>query len=190
MAQFKILPNTYILSPLTCFSKKRLFEEICSVAAAVTLLPRSELLRAINQREAMGATICAKGIGMPHAVIPGLEQSLAILTVSQAEVPYNAVESDYAGVDMALAFFLSPSESYEQCEQMLRLTSKELSDNEMANSFRRVWQDKNKLMMLLLKLDNILYRQIRQSTPDKAAAPSSTNPIMQFINDAINGSKE
>ena len=79
MAQFKILPNTYILSPLICFSRKRLFEEMSDLAAAITGVEAHVLLTALNEREAMGSTACAKGICIPHGVIPELKQSVAVL---------------------------------------------------------------------------------------------------------------
>ena len=185
MAQFKILPNTYILSPLICFSRKRLFEEISGLAAAVSGISEHTLLTALNEREAMGSTACAKGISIPHALIPELKQSMAVLALLQAEIPFNSVDSDYQGVDFALAFFLSPKDKYEDCAQMLRLVSRELNNPDLANSFRRVWQDNNKLMLLMLKLDNLLFANFKPTTPSKES--SSTNPIVQFITDAIGG---
>ena len=185
MAQFKILPNTYILSPLICFSRKRLFEEMSDLAAAITGVEARVLLTALNEREAMGATACAKGICIPHGVISELKQSVAVLALLQAEIPFNSVDSDYQGVDFALAFFLSPKDKYEERAQMLRLVSRELNNPDLANSFRRVWQDTNKLMMLMLKLDNLLFANYKPITPPKET--SSTNPIVQFITEAIGG---
>lgn len=186
MAQFKILPNTYILSPLICFSRKRLFEEISSLGAAITGIPERTLLNALNEREAMGSTACAKGICIPHGVIAELKQSIAILALLQDEVAFNSVDSDYQGVDFALAFFLSPQERYEHSEQMLRLVSRALNNPELANSFRRVWQDNNKLMLLMLKLDNLLFANFTPITPQKEESPQTTS-IMQLISEAIGG---
>lgn len=181
MAQFTILPNVYILSPLTCFSKKRLFEEICATAAAISGLERNDLLRALEEREAQGSTVCAKGIAIPHALIPTLDKTVAILTILQQEVPYNSVDTDYQGVDMALAFFISPKDKYEDVEEMLRLVSKELSNTELANSIRRVWQENTKINMILRKLDELLSLEFKPA--QEQAAP--TNSLIQFINEAI-----
>lgn len=185
MAQFKILPQTYLLSPLTCFSKKRLFEEICTLVSAITDIKEEVLLQALNERESMGSTVCAKGIGIPHALVPGLDQSLAVLTIINKEVPYNTVDTDYMGVDVALAFFISPKDDYDYVEQMLRFVSKELDNTELANSIRRVWQDNSKLILILQKLDALLSQEFK-SSPVKSSAYPATNSIMQFINDAIN----
>lgn len=184
MAQFKILPNTYILSPLICFSRKRLFEEISTLAAAITGVSERTLLTALNEREAMGSTACAKGVCIPHAVIPELKQSIAVLAILQTEVPFNSVDSDPQGVDVALAFFLSPNDKYEDCAQMMRMVSRELNNPDLANSLRRVWQDNGKLMLLMLKLDNLLFANFTPTTPQKE---QSTNPIVQFITEAIGG---
>lgn len=185
MAQFKILPQTYLLSPLTCFSKKRLFEEICTLVSAITGIKEDVLLQSLNERESYGATVCAKGIGIPHAVVNDLEQSLAILTIINKEVPYNTVDTDYMGVDIALAFFISPKDDYDYVEQMLRIVSRELDNTELANAIRRVWQDNSKLILILQKLDSLLCQEFKAS-PVKSTTNTSTNSIMQLINDAIN----
>lgn len=184
MAQFKILPQTYLLSPLTCFSKKRLFEEICTLVSAITHIEEGVLLQALIERESLGSTVCAKGIGIPHALVPELEKSIAVLTIINIEVPYNTVDTDYMGVDIALAFFISPKDDYDYVEQMLRIVSIELDNTELANAIRRAWQDNNKLILILQKLDSLLSQEFKAS-PVKSSS-STTNTIMQLINEAIN----
>ena len=186
MSQFKILPTTYILSPLTCFSKKRLFEELSNLAAAVTGIKSATFLRALNEREWAGTTVCAKGVGLPHAVIPKLEQSIAVLAILQAEVPYNTVDSDYSGVDVALAFFISPKEKYETVENKLRLVSQELENTDLVNSLRRVWQENDKMMLILSKLDYELSLQIKpDEKPEAEESQSAANALLQFFTDTI-----
>ena len=186
MSQFKILPTTYILSPLTCFSKKRLFEELSNLASAVTGIKSATFLRALNEREWAGTTVCAKGVGLPHAVIPKLEQSIAVLAILQAEVPYNTVDSDYSGVDVALAFFISPKEKYETVENKLRLVSQELENTDLVNSLRRVWQENDKMMLILSKLDYELSLQIKpDEKPEAEESQSTANALIQFFTDTI-----
>ena len=186
MSQFKILPTTYILSPLTCFSKKRLFEELSNLASAVTGIKSATFLRALNEREWAGTTVCAKGVGLPHAVIPKLEQSIAVLAILQAEVPYNTVDSDYSGVDVALAFFISPKEKYETVENKLRLVSQELENTDLVNSLRRVWQENDKMMLILSKLDYELSLQIKpDEKPEAEESQSAANALIQFFTDTI-----
>ena len=186
MSQFKILPTTYILSPLTCFSKKRLFEELSNLASAVTGIKSATFLRALNEREWAGTTVCAKGVGLPHAVIPKLEQSIAVLAILQAEVPYNTVDSDYSGVDVALAFFISPKEKYETIENKLRLVSQELENTDLVNSLRRVWQENDKMMLILSKLDYELSLQIKpDEKPEAEESQSAANALIQFFTDTI-----
>ena len=186
MSQFKILPTTYILSPLTCFSKKRLFEELSNLASAVTGIKSATFLRALNEREWAGTTVCAKGVGLPHAVIPKLEQSIAVLAILQAEVPYNTVDSDYSGVDVALAFFISPKEKYETVENKLRLVSQELENTDLVNSLRRVWQENDKMMLILSKLDYELSLQIKpDEKPEVEENQSAANALIQFFTDTI-----
>ena len=155
------------------------------MAAAATGMKSALFLRALNEREWAGSTVCAKGIGMPHAVITGLKESIAILTILQDEVAYNSVDSDYMGVDVAMAFFISPHDKYETVETMLRLVGQELGNSELTNSLRRSWQDNTKLTLLLNKLDAILSAQIKPASADADEPQSTASSIIQFISDAI-----
>lgn len=187
MSEFKVLPQTYILSPFSCFSKKRLFEEIGVISSAATGIKEKIFIDALNQREAMGDTVCAKGFALPHAIIRDLSSPIAVLAILHSEVPYNSVDADYVGIDMALAIFYGDKERKEDArdsaEEMLIMICEQFKNNDLANSFRRSWQDQNKLQLVLKKLDHNLYEQIKEN-----AVQPSQNPIMQFITETIGGS--
>ena len=154
------------------------------MAASVTKIDEHKLLHALNKREWCGSTACAKGIAIPHAKIQGLDKSFAILAILQEEVPYHTVDTDYMGVDLALAFFISPKEKAEDVQEMMSLVVHELDNTELANSFRRSWQDSNKLFLILGKLDQLLSEQMKPVV-QKEEEQSTTSTIIQFISDAI-----
>lgn len=184
MSDFKVLPKTYFLSPFTCYSKKRLFEEIGVISSAATGIKESIFINALNKREAMGDTVCAKGFAIPHAIIRDLEKPIAVFTILHSEIAYNSVDADYVGVDMALAIFYGDKErkedARESAEEMLIMLCDEFKNNDLANSFRRSWQDRAKLMKILEKLDQNLYEKSKENAPQP-----SHNPIMQFITETI-----
>ena len=53
----QVIPKSLILSPLFCFSKKRLFEEIADCAGYVLQKPAKEIIDALNRRETYGTTV-------------------------------------------------------------------------------------------------------------------------------------
>lgn len=185
MSEFKVLPQqTIILSPFSCFSKKRLFEEIGVISSAVTGIKEKTFIEALNRREAIGNTVCAKGFALPHAIIRDLNAPIAILAILHSEIAYNSVDSDYVGIDMAMAIFFGDKErkedAREAAEDMLIMISEQFKNNDLANSFRRAWQDRAKLQLVLQKLDNNLYAKSQEN-----AVQPTPNPIMQFITETI-----
>lgn len=156
MPKFKILPPTYILSPLNCYSKKRLFEELCMVVSPLTECSPKELLYALNMREAGGSTICANNVGMPHACLKHMKTSIAVLTILPQPISYHTIDSDYEGVDIALAFFFSPKDDYERSKEILFQLYELFENKDIVKSLRRSWQDPSKLHQILLKIDTIL----------------------------------
>lgn len=161
MPKFKVLPPTYILSPLNCYSKKRLFEEICLVVAPLCEQTPKELLYALNEREACGSTICANEVGMPHAKIANLESSIAVLAIMPKSISYHTIDTDYEGVDIAMAFFFSPKDSSDKYEELLQLLYELFENNDLVNSLRRSWQDQNKLHKILHKIDDLIDAQMQ-----------------------------
>lgn len=156
MPNFKILPPTYILSPLNCFSKKRLFEELCLVVSPLTECTTKDLLQALNRRESEGSTICANHVGMPHALLKDLDSSIAVMTLLPEPISYHTIDSDYEGVDIAIAFFFSPKDNYDKSKEMLFQLYELFENKDLVKSLRRSWQDPNKLLQILHKIDDIL----------------------------------
>ncbi len=159
---FTTLPETFILSPLVCFSKKRLFEEVASCASQLLKYSESDIIRALNEREKLGSTIFAAGIAAPHAALPGIDHTTAILAILDHPVPFNTIDSDPQQIDIALCFFLATKEDHGVLEQRLGKLTEILSSSELVNSLRRSCHDGSKLMLILQKVDKLLTDQLEK----------------------------
>lgn len=151
-----VLPKTLILSPLFCYSKKRLFEEI-SENAAVMLKTSPEILKkGLNTREQYGTTVFFNGIALPHAVIPNIAQTLAVISILDTPVLFNSIDSDPLPVDIAYTLFISPDEDYEQIAKLLRNISDVLSNQDLLNSLRLARNERGKINSILKHVDALL----------------------------------
>lgn len=176
MQKFKILPPTYILSPLNCFSKKRLFEELCLVASPFTEVSDKDLLVALNAREAGGSTVCANEVGIPHTMLKDIESSVAVLAILPQPISYQTIDTDYEGVDIAFAFFLSNKDDYAKNKEMLFQLYELFENPDLVNSLRRSWQDSSKLHQILFKIDELLDNIIN---PKAKIATNKSNDILE-----------
>lgn len=190
MTKFKVLPPTYILSPLNCYSKKRLFEELCLVVSPLSEMHTKDLIYALNEREAFGSTICANEVGMPHTVVESLESSVAVLSILPEPIPYHTIDADYAGVDIAFAFFFSPKDEYERYEEILRLLYDLFKNNDLVNSLRRSWQDPFKLHHILQKIDTIIDSQMQNPVVKQTSMFDTISGILNKLTDTDDKPKE
>lgn len=159
LTRFSKLPPTLILSPIICFSKKRLFEEIAECASYITEIPTEQVITALNDREKMGSTVCAKSIAIPHAIIlsaPKDFETFGILCMLSEPIAFNTVDTDPLTIDMAYAFFISHDDSYEDVQNMLYEVSNILSQEALSNSLRLSRYDDDKITAILNKVDSLL----------------------------------
>ena len=115
-----VLPKTQILSPLFCFSKKRLFEEIAECAAFITKKTSKEIIVALNEREKLGTTVFFQGVAIPHAVIQSSTPTFAVLSILDKPITFNSIDADEQLVDIAFSLFISPKDDVEKVESLLK----------------------------------------------------------------------
>lgn len=53
-------------------------------------LPADEIVRRLEQREQLGSTALGSGVAVPHAKMPGLQETLAVFIRAARPVPFNA----------------------------------------------------------------------------------------------------
>lgn len=148
-----VLPKTLILSPLFCFSKKRLFEEIADYASCKLNITPKSLIASLNEREKIGTTVCFKGIALPHAIINDIPESYGVLSILDKPITFNSIDSDKQIVDIAYTLFVSTNESYQHIESLLVELVHILSHNDLLNALRLCRGEKAKISEILNKID-------------------------------------
>ncbi|HAH71157.1 MAG TPA: hypothetical protein DCL74_05475 [Succinivibrionaceae bacterium] len=152
----KLLPNTLILSTLFCYSKKRLFEEISENAATLLKTDPAKLIKALILREQYGTTVFFNGIAIPHAVIPDIDNTLAVLSILDAPVQFNSIDADPQSIDIAYTLFISPNDDYLYVEKLLQNLTDTFSNQDLLNSLRLARNEKSKITVLLKQIDAAL----------------------------------
>ena len=165
---YSVLPPTLILAPLSCFSKKRLFEEIAECASAILDISTQEIIDALNQREMAGSTYIANGVAIPHALIRG-QKSCAILSLLNEPITFNSIDSDKVIVDIAYSFYFSKNSDLEKNEEMLNHLSQILCDSEFITSLRLSHHDDTKIARILGKADELLSSLMKTEPTEKTS---------------------
>lgn len=156
-----ILPPTLILSPLFCFSKKRLFEEIADYASCELKVEPRYLIDELNSREKMGTTVFFKGIALPHAIINDIDNSYGVLSILDKPITFNSIDADEQLVDLAYTLFVSPQENYQHIEILLQQLTQILANNDLLNALRLCRGEKSKISDILNKIDLTLNQSIK-----------------------------
>lgn len=151
-----ILPETKILAPLFCFSKKRLFEEIAQCAASIIDTDSDDIVEALNKRETLGSTVFYPGISIPHTVFEGKTPSFAILCILNKPITFNSIDADEQLIDIAFSMFFNKKDNVEKSEALLQNITKVLSNNDLLNSLRLAKNEIKKIEIILNQIDILL----------------------------------
>ena len=152
----KVLPYTLILSPLFCYSRKRLFEEIAECASAELGVDPQLQIDELNYRETEGSTVFFQGVALPHAVMKKIPYSLAVLSILDKPVTFNSIDSDPQFIDIAFTLFVSVKDEYNKVEKLLLDVTDILSNQDLLNSLRLCRNENAKLKLILEKIDLLL----------------------------------
>ena len=153
----KVLPDTLVLSPLFCYSRKRLFEEISEQASSTLRVDPQILIDALNKREEDGSTVFFSGVAMPHAVIKKISKSQAVLSILDKPIPFNSIDSDSQYIDIAFSLFVAADERFEDIERLLLDVTATLSNQDLLNSLRLCRNEPKKIRLIIEKIDQLLY---------------------------------
>ena len=131
-----VLPEVQILSPLFCFSKKRLFEEIAKYSSYILEKDPKDIIRALNEREQLGTTVFFDGIAMPHAVIDSKVPTFSILSILDKPITFNSIDADEQLIDIAFSIFINKKDDIQKVESLLKNLTIVLSNVDLLNSLR------------------------------------------------------
>ena len=129
-----VLPEVQILSPLFCFSKKRLFEEIAKYSSYILEKDPKDIIRALNEREQLGTTVFFDGIAMPHAVIDSKVPTFSILSILDKPITFNSIDADERLIDIAFSIFINKKDDIQKVESLLKNLTRVLSNVDLLNS--------------------------------------------------------
>lgn len=106
-------------------SKKRLFQELGTIAESSYDVNHGTAVDALQERESLGPTGVGHGVALPHARIEGLETVVGAMVLLEKPIPFEAV--DRQPVDLVFALF-APSDSGVEHLKALALVSRTLRD--------------------------------------------------------------
>jgi len=112
-----------VVSHLT--SKKRLFQEIGEVMAAVHGLNASIAIDGLQERESLGPTGVGHGVALPHARLQELDKIIGVFMRLEKPLNYDSVDRQPA--DLIFALF-APKDSGVDHLKALALVSRTMRD--------------------------------------------------------------
>lgn len=101
-------------------SKKRLFQDIAEIASASCGLQASEVLNALQEREALGPTGVGKGVALPHARVSGIERVCGVFMRLEKPLDFDAV--DRQPVDLVFALFAPVGAGVDHLKALARVS--------------------------------------------------------------------
>ena len=110
----------------TLSSKKRLFQDLGDVFASNYGIDGGMVTSALQEREALGPTGVGKGVALPHARLPGLDQVVGAFVRLETPLDFDAV--DRQPVDLIFALFAPEGNGVDHLKA-LALVSRTLRDS-------------------------------------------------------------
>lgn len=116
-------------------SKKRALEVISELFHndSKETLSSQKIFEALINREKLGSTGLGKGIAIPHARFPGIEDALAALVKLKEPVDYGAIDDQKVDILFAL---LVPEHYTDEHLQILAELAEIMSDSTLCESIR------------------------------------------------------
>lgn len=114
-------------------SKKRLFQDLGDLAAAVYGLSARGAVEALQERENLGPTGVGHGIALPHARVEGLDKVRGVFLKLEKPIEFGSV--DKQPVDLVFALF-APRESGVEHLKALALVSRTMRESGICTKLR------------------------------------------------------
>ncbi len=144
-----ILKKNGVMSPVLCYSRKKIFEIIAAQGASLTGLSNTEIITGLNGREKIGTTYIQNGFALPHMIIPDSAAESAVFLVLENPISYGQMEDIRA--DIILALFLH-QDTVDQDADTIEETSQILSDITITKSIRSLRNIPNQIYLLIVNV--------------------------------------
>jgi len=138
-------------SEKTISSKKRLIEILSQYLANNTqTLSANRTFQALIERERLGSTGLGRGVAIPHARVPGITDTIAVMMTLASPINYDA--ADNLPVDIVFGLLVPEDGDQYHLEHLARLATL-LRDQTTCDNIRAT-QEPEKLFNLLLAIDD------------------------------------
>jgi len=114
-------------------SKKRLFQELGDVAAAVYGMSQAVAVDGLQERESLGPTGVGHGIALPHARLEGIDRIVGVFVRLEKPMDFDSV--DRQPVDLIFTLF-APKDSGVDHLKALALISRTMRDAGVCSKLR------------------------------------------------------
>jgi len=128
-----ILMPAAVSAPLKVQSKKRLFQELAQAGAFHFDLDETSVLNALLERESLGPTSVGRGVAIPHARVPGIDQVSGLFFLLETPVDFDAI--DRRPVDLVFVL-LAPLDAGAEHLKTLARVSRTLRSEDVCNKIR------------------------------------------------------
>ena len=142
-----ILRKNGVMSPVLCYSRKKIFEIIAFHGASLTGLSDTQIITGLNGREKIGTTYIQNGFGFPHMIIPDQAAEAALFLVLENPIAYGQMEDVKA--DIILALFLH-QQTVDSLADEIEKTSLILSDITITKTIRSLRNIPNQIYLLII----------------------------------------
>lgn len=132
-------------------SKKRLIESLSQYLSTNTqALTATVIFQALIERERLGSTGLGKGVAIPHARVPGITDTIAVMMILATPLNYDA--PDNQPVDIVFGLLVPEDGDQYHLEHLARLATLLREQTNCDNI--RATQDPETLFNLLLAIDD------------------------------------
>ncbi len=115
-----IIATNAVNGHLKVTSKKRLMQEIAEMAQDVCGLTSKETFNALQERELLGPTGMGRGVAIPHARMPGLNNVIGLFIKLDKPIEFEAVDKE--PVDLVFALFAPENAGAEHLKALARVS--------------------------------------------------------------------
>ncbi len=115
-----ILGVDAIRAQLKVSSKKRLLQDLAEIAESVYGISSQRAYRALMDRESLGPTGVGRGVGIPHARIPGISEVNGVFVRLEKPVDFESV--DRQPVDLVFALFAPENAGADHLKALARVS--------------------------------------------------------------------
>lgn len=151
IASLLINPSNIHCNENAITSKKRLLENLSHFLSAHTeAVSADHIFQALLERERLGSTGLGKGVAIPHARVPGINETIAAMMTLATPINYDA--ADNQPVDIIFGLLVPEGGDNYHLEHLARLAAV-LRDEDTCQTIRNT-QDPEKLFNLLLAIDD------------------------------------